>query len=134
MKLLWVRLVVDGFDASFDFYRRAMHPTMAAPDHGYSRFWNCSTPNYVELELIERGAAPELLGVAATEVEDVTLVYGAKDVDGTTEAAIAAGALLVRPPHQRGHARVAHVRSPEGLLIEIQHVHVPNFGGGIDPG
>jgi hypothetical protein len=44
------------------------------------------------------------------------------------------GAVLVRPPHDRGYARVALVRSPEGLLIEIQRVSLPSWGSTIDPG
>jgi predicted enzyme related to lactoylglutathione lyase len=136
--LSWVRLVVEDFPASLRFYSWLMHP-VGVPEEadeelegrGYARLWNSSSPNYVELELVERKRARELLGSDRT-YEDKTLVYWTVDVDGVFGQLVSEGSEVVAEPFGDPDVdgRYAQVRAPDGALVELYRAPpVPSFGG-----
>jgi predicted enzyme related to lactoylglutathione lyase len=137
--LIWVRLVVDDFPAALEFYEWLMAPTSVAPPdadeeieaRGYQRLWNSSSPNYVELELVARERAAELLGAERT-YDDRTLVYATADVDGVYAQLVDEGAEGVAPPFGDPDVdgRYAQVRGPDGTLLELyRFAPLPSFGG-----
>jgi predicted enzyme related to lactoylglutathione lyase len=138
--LSWVRLVVDDFPSSLRFYGWLMHP-VGVPveadeeleERGYARMWNSSTPNYVELELVDRKRAPELLGTDRT-YDDETLVYWTVDVDSVFSQLVAEGADVVAEPFGDPDVdgRYAQVCAPDGALVELYRgPPVPSFGGAL---
>jgi predicted enzyme related to lactoylglutathione lyase len=136
--LMWVRLVVDDFPAALAFYRGLMHLAgtpidgeEALVDGGYARLWNCSNPNYVELELVARDRAAELLGEART-YDDKTLVYHSDDVEEAFARLSEAAEPVLSPSGEPYEApagtRYAQLRAPDGTLFELQSSWIPGFG------
>jgi catechol 2,3-dioxygenase-like lactoylglutathione lyase family enzyme len=91
------------------------------------------TPRDAAPEHVEMAAGGFVLAVSTAEAAGrvfgvepavghpaVSLVFWVDDVDTTFEAATAAGAPAVTPPHDTGNAnRNAAVRAPEGTLVEL---------------
>jgi predicted enzyme related to lactoylglutathione lyase len=138
--LSWVRLVVDDFPAALHFYGWLMYPVGAqheeeddeeAEARGYARFWNQTSPNYVELELIDRRRVAELLGPQRTH-DDRTLVYYTVDVDGVFQQLVEEDADVVTAPFGDPDVdgRYAQLRGPDGTLVELYRPPpIPSFGG-----
>lgn len=125
MKLTHVRLLVNDFDACFRFYRDVM---------GFKVQWGAEGADYAAFRgrgeamvaLFSRQAMAETLGEAALPPEGwrqdrSMLVFEAADLDSTIAALKARGAEFAAELHERPDwgIRTAHLRDPEGNLIEI---------------
>ena len=118
LKLTHVRLLVSDMAAMTAFYRDVMGFEVRV-DAGI----------YVELiagdafvGLYDRSLMAERVQLRGQPASDVVvLTFEADDVDATTERLRSAGAEVVTDPHDEEAwvLRVAHVRDPEGNLLEI---------------
>jgi hypothetical protein len=137
--LSWERLVVDDFPAAFARYRRTMDLTgrpiegeEALLEYGYARFWKCSRPGEVEVELISRDKARRYLGEERV-IEDRTLVYYTPDVDAAFPAFSERYEPVLEPcGSPLGAAvgeRYAQFRDEDGTLVELRASWLASFGG-----
>jgi predicted enzyme related to lactoylglutathione lyase len=133
MDALHSRLLVTRFAEMFDFYQavlpemlgaKLMKGTSAGP------YANWDVEDQAVLVLFDRAALAAVVGtsalpVAAAPAQDPTMfVCRVGDVDAGAELCVRHGATLVVPPTDRPEwgptLRSAHVRDPEGNLIELQ--------------
>lgn len=133
MDALYPRLLVDRFPEMFEFYQ-AVLPALAGAQlikgsaDGYYANWDVKDQAVLVLFARERMA-----GVAGTEglpksgpaVQDsLMFVLRVDDVDAGVELCLRHGATLVAPAMDRPDwgptLRTAHLRDPEGHLIELQ--------------
>jgi catechol 2,3-dioxygenase-like lactoylglutathione lyase family enzyme len=126
MKLTHVRLLVTDFDACFRFYRDVM---------GFAVQWGAEGANYADFRaprggamvaLFSRQAMAETLGEASPPCDRscqdrFMLVFEAADLDSTVAALKARGAQFLLEVTERPDwgIRAAHLRDPEGNLIEL---------------
>lgn len=126
MRFAQVRLLVRDFDACFRFYRDVMHfpVTFGGEGEGYADF----DAGEVTLALFPRDLMAQSIG--ADDVVDITdgqdrvaICLGVDDVDATMEDLQGRGAVFVSGPSDQPlwELRVAHLRDPDGTLIEISH-------------
>ena len=126
MKLTHVRLLVDKFDECFRFYRDVL---------GFAVEWGAEGSDYASFRtahgeamvaLFSRQAMDDLLGgtqpsPALPRDDRTMLVFDAADLDSTVTALKARGAAFVLDITERPDwgIRAAHLRDPEGNLIEL---------------
>lgn len=126
MRFAQVRLLVRDFEMCFRFYRDVMRfpVTFGGEDEGYADF----DAGEVTLALFPRSLMARSIG--ADDVVDVTggqdrvaICLGVDDVDATMRDLQARGAVFVSGPIDQPfwELRVAHLRDPDGTLIEISH-------------
>jgi catechol 2,3-dioxygenase-like lactoylglutathione lyase family enzyme len=120
MQLTHVRLLVDDVGACRRFYRDTMRFELAADHADYVEF----RAGEALLALFPRTAMAEAVGFDPLAAGDrVALVFRVDDVDGALAEVRERGAPVVADPQDRPDwgLRVAHVRDPDGNLIELYH-------------
>src|SRR5579875_1014663 len=133
MDALQPRLLTARFPATFAFYN-AVLPRLAgavlakgAPDGPYAN-WDVDGEGL--LALLDRAALAKSIGTddlpaEGTMAQDrVMLVCRVDDVDGALDLCLAHGGTLAAPatarPEWGATVRTAHVRDPDGNLMELQ--------------
>ncbi|MFD8707993.1 VOC family protein [Kitasatospora sp. NPDC059648] len=134
MDALYPRLLVTRFAECFDFYRAVLPPltganlAKGAPEGPYA---NWDVDEQAVLALYDRAAMAAALGTdelpahPATATQDAAmLVLRVDDVDKALPLCLRHGGALVAPATDRPEwgpsLRSAHLRDPEGYLIELQ--------------
>ncbi|MEU7030391.1 VOC family protein [Streptomyces sp. NPDC046275] len=134
MDALYPRLLVTRFPDCFRFYAAVLPPLTGArlakggPDGPYA---NWDRDDEAVLSLFDRAAMAAALGTAALPAEPAgpardtgLLVLRVADVDASFTLCTTHGATPVTTPTARPewgpNLRSAHVRDPEGRLIELQ--------------
>ncbi|MFC0038522.1 VOC family protein [Actinomadura rayongensis] len=129
MDALYPRLLVDDFAASARFYEEALRellgiePVKVVPE---ARYANWDLDGQAVLSLFGRAALAEITGEAGPSAgEDrAMLVFRVDDVDAAAGRLSALGAQVVAAAQDRpawgATLRTAHLRDPEGNLIELQ--------------
>lgn len=125
MKLTDVRLLVDRFDECVDFYGNVL---------GLELVLRVAENVYAELRagdgtvaLYQRRLMNEVVGgerpASQRGGDQAALVFLVDDVDTAVNELEARGASFITQPHDQGAwgLRVAHLRDPEGNLIELYH-------------
>jgi len=122
MRLTHIRLLADDFAGTFRFYRDVMGMTVK---------WGDETSTYADfadsrgasvLALFDRAEMLDAVGSrAGIGGERVVLVFQVSDVDRELARLRERGALVAAGPtdHPDWGLRTAHVRDPEGNLVEI---------------
>ena len=123
MRLTHVRLLVEGFAECFRFYRDVMgfRPTFGEETDGYADF---HTGSDVALALFARREMAEHVGARSDAAGDrVAFIVAVDDVDAAFAELRGRGATVAREPCDRPDwgIRVAHVRDPDGNLVELNH-------------
>jgi catechol 2,3-dioxygenase-like lactoylglutathione lyase family enzyme len=125
-KLSQVRLLVDNFQACKAFYHDVLglQITVETEEDVYAQFINGD----VSLGIYSRDLMAEVVGAseagAARAAKDTALVvFEVEDVDTTVQELKARGAQFVNDPQDQEawFMRVAHLRDPDGNLIELFH-------------
>ncbi|MEU8510919.1 VOC family protein [Kitasatospora sp. NPDC048722] len=132
MDALYPRLLVTRFAECFGFYRAVLPPLTGAvlvkgtPEGPYA---NWDVDGQAVLVLYDRAAMAATLGTtdlpARTSAQDCAmLVFRVDDVDKALALCLAHGATLAAPatdrPEWGPNLRSAHLRDPDGHLIELQ--------------
>lgn len=126
MKLTHIRLLVNDTETSRVFYRDTMglKETLAVPGGIYYEFeaGDCI------LGLYKRELMETVAGVSMSldqSVDKVALTFNVANVDATYKELTAKGVAFATEPHnlEAWYLRVAHLRDPEGNLIEINAPH-----------
>ncbi|WP_026412956.1 VOC family protein [Actinomadura oligospora] len=131
MDALYPRLLVDDFDACARFYTAALRellgvePVRILPAASYA---NWDLDGEAVLSLFGRAAIAAVTGTsgqAATSGQDRSmLVFKVDDVDAATKTLEGFGATIAAAPTDRPdwgpNLRTAHLRDPEGNLLELQ--------------
>ncbi|MFI9364995.1 VOC family protein [Kitasatospora sp. NPDC053057] len=134
MDALYPRLLVTRFAECFGFYRAVLPPltganlVKGAPEGPYA---NWDVEEQAVLVLYDRAAMAAALGTnglpahPATPAQDAAmLVFRVDDVDKALTLCLEHGGVLVAPATDRPEwgptLRSAHLRDPEGHLIELQ--------------
>lgn len=123
-KFTQLRILVDDFEASFRFYRNVLGLAPQSPEQE-SGPYACfkAVDGGTDVALFSRSVMAASLGGAAGEnpAGRAVLVLKVADVDAVYGKAVAGGAQSVAEPvDQPGWGmRVAHVRAPEGTLVEF---------------
>lgn len=124
MRFQFARLLGADFPACFRFYRDVLgfQPTFGSETDGYADF----DTGEVTLALFDRAEMSEALGARALPQPDgvqdrACLVFSVDNVDSACERMKASGVRIVAPPtdHADWGIRTAHLRDPDGNLIEI---------------
>lgn len=125
-----LRILVDDFPASFRFYRSVLGLT-AQEGHSGDGPYACFkfADGGTDLALFDRAAMTSAVGTLAADgtvpprgpAERLVLAFRVADVDAAYAGAVAAGVPGVAEPVEQPAwgMRVAHVRAPEGTLIEF---------------
>ncbi|MFC0602721.1 VOC family protein [Streptomyces palmae] len=133
MDVLYPRLLVTRFTECFHFYAAVLPPltgarlAKGAPSGPYA---NWDLESQAVLSLFDRAAMAEAVGTAALPARSaaaqdaLALVLRVADVDGALATCLAHGGAPVteaadRPDWGPG-LRTAHLRDPDGNLIELQ--------------
>ncbi|WP_246363512.1 VOC family protein [Nonomuraea rhodomycinica] len=132
MDALYPRLLVRDFPAAVAFYQAVMRdlhgvePVKVIPEAGYA---NWDVEGQAGLVLFGRAAVSAAVGTAglpesAAAQDAAMLVMRVDDVEAAAACLTGHGARLVAPPQDRPAwgptLRTAHLRDPEGTLIELQ--------------
>src|SRR5688572_11690594 len=122
MELTHVRLLVDDFAACFRFYRDVMGLAAQFGDESdtYAEF----RAGDVVLGLFGRTEMAEAVGFDPLAAGDrVALCFAVENVDEALGELRERGAVVVGEPQDRPlwGLRVAHVRDPDGNLLELNH-------------
>ncbi|MEV4255109.1 VOC family protein [Spirillospora sp. NPDC049652] len=131
MDALYPRLLIDDFDACARFYTGALRellgvePARMLPEARYAH-WDLDGEG--ALSLFGRAAIAAVTGTAglppASGQDRSMLVFKVDDVDAATKALEALGASVVAAPADRPewgpNLRSAHLRDPDGNLLELQ--------------
>jgi lactoylglutathione lyase len=120
MQLTHVRLLVDDLGACLRFYRDTMGFELSAHRGDYAEF----RAGEALLALFPRTAMAEAVGLDPLAAGDrVALVFRVGDVDAALAEIRERGAPVIAEPQDRPDwgLRVAHVRDPDGNLIELYH-------------
>jgi lactoylglutathione lyase len=119
------RVLVDDFPASFRFYRDVLDlkPQEGHPDTGpYGCFKSDEGTDIALFDRAMMAASLDGSGAGGRGTSDhAVLVFRVDDVDAAYAHATGSGAVPVGPPKEQPGwgMRVAHVRAPEGTLIEF---------------
>jgi lactoylglutathione lyase len=122
VKLTHVRLLVNDIDTCRDFYKNklGLEEQLAVVEGIYYEFkaGDCVLALY-KRELMESVAGVEMAPTQA--VDKVALTFNVDDVDATYKELTGRGVIFATEPHDQEAwvLRVAHLRDPEGNLIEI---------------
>lgn len=121
-----LRVLVDDFPASFAFYRDVLGLTPQSEEQAAGPYACFKNAEGSDLALFSRSLMANSLGAGAGagergSADHIVVVFRVDDVDTAYAKAVAAGAPGVgEPADQPGWGmRVAHVRAPEGTLIEF---------------
>lgn len=132
MDALYPRLLVRDFAAAADFYTTALRelfgvePVKVIPEAQYA---NWDLDGQTGLVLFGRDQMAETIGTAALPAEvdaqdSSMLVLKVDSVDDATGILEKLGATVLSPPQDRPHwgpnLRTAHLRAPNGTLLELQ--------------
>ncbi|MEU1384682.1 MULTISPECIES: VOC family protein [unclassified Nonomuraea] len=127
MDALYPRLLVRDFPASVAFYRAALglEPVKVLTEAAYA---NWDIDGQAGLVLFGREHVAGVIGTSglppAGAQDTVMLVMRVDDVDGEADRLVRLGATVAAPPQDRPAwgpgLRTAHLRDPEGNLIELQ--------------
>ena len=133
MDALHPRLLVTGFAEMFGFYQAVLPDLVGAKlmkGGTQGPYANWDVEDQGVLVLFDRGMMAALVGTAelpttAAPAQDWTMfVCRVDDVDAGAELCVRHGATLVAAPTDRPEwgptLRTAHLRDPEGNLIELQ--------------
>ncbi|OQV50169.1 VOC family protein [Bacillus velezensis] len=124
MKLLQIRLLVNDFKKSVEFYKDSLGLPISwlEKEMEYALFDNGET----KIELLSQENMAEIVGEERKSLDgDVQsrflLQFKVEDVDKTYDFLHKQGIKCVNEPHDRQEwrARVAHFRDPDNNLIEI---------------
>jgi lactoylglutathione lyase len=120
VELTQVRLMVSDFPASFRFYRDVLglKPQVDDDSGPYAKF--SPDEGSAAIALHDR-AALDVPGLAAAAGDRALVVLKVDDVDAyAATLASRSVTLLAEPAVMWERLRVAHLRDPEGNLIELQ--------------
>lgn len=121
MELTHVRLLVDDIERCMEFYANTLGLGKAAVEVQGVYYEFEAGP--ARLGLYKRELMQSTGGVAQTPRagDQALLTFQVADVDAAYRELSAKGARFVNPPHdqQAWVLRVAHLRDPEGNLIEL---------------
>ncbi|WP_369546799.1 VOC family protein [Bacillus velezensis] len=124
MKLLQIRLLVNDFKKSVEFYKDSLGLPISwlEKEMEYALFDNGET----KIELSSRENMAEIVGEERKSLDGdaqsrFLLQFKVEDVDKTYDYLHKQGIKCVNEPHDRQEwrARVAHFRDPDNNLIEI---------------
>ncbi|ATY27844.1 VOC family protein [Bacillus velezensis] len=124
MKLLQIRLLVNDFKKSVEFYKDLLGLPISwlEKEMEYALFDNGET----KIELLSRENMAEIVGEERKSLDGdaqsrFLLQFKVEDVDKTYDYLHKQGIKCVNEPHDRQEwrARVAHFRDPDNNLIEI---------------
>jgi catechol 2,3-dioxygenase-like lactoylglutathione lyase family enzyme len=121
MELTHIRLLVNDIESCREFYKNklGLNETLAVVEGIYYEF----AAGDCILALYKRDLMESVAGVAvgSAAADKVALTFNVADVDSTYKALSAKGVQFVTQPHgqEAWVLRVAHLRDPEGNLIEI---------------
>ena len=124
MQLTHIRLLVSDFSGCFQFYRDVMGLSLQIGEIGgpYASF----SVGGGEIALFSRDGMAEAVGTGAlpsvAEAKDkAAIIIAVPDVDEAYHAVLGRGGVFVNPPFDQlqWHVRCAHIRDPEGNLIEL---------------
>jgi lactoylglutathione lyase len=125
MKLTYIRLLVSDFDASFRFYRDTMQFEVAWGEEG-SGYADFKTGSGTGLALFDRSEMADSLGTSdlpeSAQAQDrFLLIFGVEDLYTTVGHLRERGVVFEVEPadHPEWGIRTAHLRDPDGNLIEI---------------
>jgi catechol 2,3-dioxygenase-like lactoylglutathione lyase family enzyme len=117
-----VNVFTHDIEAALDFYQGVLKlpESFRTPPEGTPEQVEMTAGGFV-LALSTAEAAQRVHGLAAEPGSPaMSLVFWVDDVDAAFDAAIAAGAPAVTPPHDAGNDnRNAVVRGPDGTLVEL---------------
>lgn len=120
MQLAETRILVDDMDAARTFYRDVLGLTVSLDDDNYISFE--AGENRV-VALCERSVMADIATQTA-QGDNVVVSFYVDNVDEVLPMLRERGATVVTEPTDRptwGGVRTAHLRAPEGTLIEILH-------------
>lgn len=122
MKLTHVRLLTDDMEAMVRFYRDVLGLEVTL-DAGDGVYCELRTPG-ATLALFRRDLMGQMIGSelpASGRSDAAALTFEVDDVDATADALRERGARLAAEPrdYEVAFLRVAHLRDPDGNLIEI---------------
>lgn len=122
MKLTHVRLLVDDVPRALSFYRDVLGLEVTLETEG--GFYYELQAGDVILALFRRDLMRQMLGMGlpeASQSDPAALTFAVEDVDATARTLEERGAELVAQPkdYEVAFLRVAHLRDPDGNLIEI---------------
>ncbi|MGW3245194.1 VOC family protein [Streptomyces sp. NPDC001070] len=132
MDALHPRLLVEDFDTAARFWTAALRdllgiePVKVIPEAGYA---NWDLGGEAALTLFSRSALARAIGADAlpsrAPVQDsAMLVLRVDDVEAATGKLTAHGAAVLTEPQNRPgwgpNLRTAHLRTPDGSLVELQ--------------
>ncbi|GAA2598498.1 VOC family protein [Streptomyces axinellae] len=128
MELAQVRLLVTDFPRCYRFYRDVLglKPQFAAEAGPYAKFTPDSGGAGIALQ--DRTQMAQVLGELAAEASGYRslVVLRIDDLGRYCEEIAARGAVLVHgPAPMTERMRVAHLKDPEGNLVELQEWLVP---------
>jgi catechol 2,3-dioxygenase-like lactoylglutathione lyase family enzyme len=120
-----VRLLVKDFDRSWKFYRDALGLT-PVPGHGSGPYGEFEWGGKPFVSLFDRTEMARAVGLAPGRsspkaVGQAAIIFETEDVDATVRRLRSRGVSFLRGPTDRKEwgIRTAHLRDPEGNLIEI---------------
>ncbi|MCH5677247.1 VOC family protein [Streptomyces gilvus] len=132
MDALCSRLLVEDFDTAARFWTEALRdllgvePFKVVPEPGYA---NWDLGGEAVLVLHSRGTMAEVVGTAelpsaAPGQDTAMLVLRVEDVDDAARRLGGHGARVLAEPQDRPewgpNPRTAHIRTPDGTLVELQ--------------
>lgn len=121
MRLTHVRLLVEDMDRCLRFYRDAVGLDVTLEAEGV--YYELAAGDVI-LALYRRDLMGQMIGAELSppaRSDAVALTFQVNDVDTAAQALKDRGAELVNEPmdYEVAFLRVAHLRDPEGNLIEI---------------
>jgi lactoylglutathione lyase len=127
-----VRLLVDHLDDCIRFYGDVLglELKLRIPENTYAEF----QAGRAVVSLYQRQLMDQVVGAehqaAAPHHDRVALIFRVGDVDAAHRVLTSRGAEFTTQPHDQEAwgLRVAHLRDPEGNLIELYQPLVPNAG------
>ncbi|MEU4170067.1 VOC family protein [Streptomyces sp. NPDC026665] len=123
MELAQVRLLVSDFAACYRFYSEVLglKPQSGAAEGPYEKF--SPVIGSAGIALQDRSMMTEILGEIGDAVTGhrSLVVLRVDDLDTYCEQVVSRGATLLRgPAPMTDRMRVAHLKDPEGNLVELQ--------------
>ncbi len=124
MQLTHIRLLVTDLTACFRFYGNVLGLPVLFGDET-SRYASFSAGG-AEIALFSCDGMAEAVGMGdlpsvANAKDKIALIIAVPDVDEAYSAVVGRGGVFVNPPHDQLQwgVRCAHLRDPEGNLIEL---------------
>jgi catechol 2,3-dioxygenase-like lactoylglutathione lyase family enzyme len=117
-----LRILVDDFAGSYHFYRDVLGLEPQSPEQESGPYACFKAPDGgTDIALFSRALMASALDMDPGPAAGAVLVLKVDDVDATYAKVIADGAESVAAPVDQAAwgMRVAHVRAPEGTLVEF---------------